>query len=255
MKELVKKDNGKCIHDGHRKRLLETVNNVGLIDLSDVQALEYILFFIFPRGDVNPLAHHLLDRFKNVPTVLEASVEDLMEVKGIGETAAKKIHSLLEVYNYYTNKKLESTPPSTLGDFLDFVEQLLRYRPEEELHIFGVNFSGEIVQGRCFSKGNSSMVGVDMKKVALYVSTFNVPSAYIVHNHPNGSCNASKQDLYSYKKMKGLFGFVGCKLEDSLIIGKDGIYSMERKSIIRIFNEGLEYYQSLLQENSLEGMQ
>ena len=90
MKEVTKVNNEKCVHDGHRKRLLDTVNAVGLIGLSDIQALEFILFFIIPRGDVNPLAHRLLDRFKNVPTVLDASVEDLMEVKGVGETAAKR---------------------------------------------------------------------------------------------------------------------------------------------------------------------
>ena len=60
----------KTMHDGHRKRLTATVHKVGLDGLSDVQALEYILFYIFPRGDVNPLAHRLLSRFNNVPTVL-----------------------------------------------------------------------------------------------------------------------------------------------------------------------------------------
>ena len=90
MKDSDKDEKGKCIHDGHRKRLTETVNRVGLDGLSNIQVLEYILFFIFPRGDVNPLAHRLLDRFENVYTVLEASVEDLMDVKGIGEMAAQK---------------------------------------------------------------------------------------------------------------------------------------------------------------------
>ena len=44
----MKKDN---IHEGHRKRLIETVSKVGLDNLSDIQALEFILFYIFPRGD------------------------------------------------------------------------------------------------------------------------------------------------------------------------------------------------------------
>ena len=75
MEEIkIKSKNKKCIHDGHRKRLVDTVDQVGLYGLSDVQALEYILFFIFPRGDVNPLAHRLLDRFNDTQTVLEASV-------------------------------------------------------------------------------------------------------------------------------------------------------------------------------------
>ena len=85
----------KCIHDGHRKRLIDTVNKAGLDTLSEVQALEYILFFIFPRGDVNPLAHRLLDRFGDIATVLDAPIEDLVMVEGMGETSAKKMHSSL----------------------------------------------------------------------------------------------------------------------------------------------------------------
>lgn len=249
MKETTKSENGKCIHDGHRKRLTQTVNSVGLDGLSKIQVLEYILFFIFPRGDVNPLAHRLLDRFENIQTVLEASIEDLMEVKGVGETAAQKIHSLLEIFYYYTNEKLKSQPLKSLGDFLDYAEQMLRYRAEEELHIFGVNTSGEIVQGRCLAKGNLSMVGIEMRDIALYISTFKVPGAFLVHNHPGGSCIASKQDELSFIKMKGVFNFAGCRLIDSLIIGKDGIYSMERQTTIRVFSEGLEYLQSLFLED------
>lgn len=252
MKEVTKVNNEKCVHDGHRKRLLDTVNAVGLIGLSDIQALEFILFFIIPRGDVNPLAHRLLDRFKNVSTVLDASVEDLMEVKGVGETAAKKIHSLVEVFNYYTNKKLSEQPPSSLGDFLDYVEQLLRCRNEEEVYLFGVNIAGEVMQGRCFGKGGTAMVSLNMRDIALYVSTYKMPGAYIVHNHPGGSCMASKQDNLSYEQMLGLFSFSGCKLIDSLIIGIDGIYSMARQSKIRIFTRGVEYDQALFLEDMLE---
>ena len=252
MKDSDKDEKGKCIHDGHRKRLTETVNRVGLDGLSNIQVLEYILFFIFPRGDVNPLAHRLLDRFENVHTVLEASVEDLMEVKGIGEMAGQKIHSLLEVFYYYTAEKLNYQPLKTLGDFLDYVEQLLRYRAEEELHVFGVNISGEVEQGRCLAKGNNTLVGVNMRDIALYVSTAKVKKAYLVHNHPGGSSTPSEQDKMSYDRMKGIFTFTGCRLADSFVIGKDGIYSMERKSIIRVFSEGLEYLQSLLLEDSQE---
>ena len=51
------------MHAGHRNRLLNTIYAVGIENVSDVQAMEFILFYIFPRGDVNPLAHRLLYEF------------------------------------------------------------------------------------------------------------------------------------------------------------------------------------------------
>ena len=237
------------IHEGHRKRLIETVYKVGLDNLSDVQALEFILFYIFPRGDVNPLAHRLLERFHNTATILEASVEDLMEVEGMGKTSSQKLHSLLEILYYYTLQKSNTQDClKTLGDFYDYIEQLLRYRMEEELYLFGVNSSGEVVKGRRFARGSLDMVRIELRDIALYISTYKVKAVFLVHNHPEGSCKASTQDEISYEKLKGVFNFSGCKLLDSLVVGKDGIYSMEKHSMQRIFSEGLEYLQELFQE-------
>lgn len=58
------------IHQGHRQRLTNLVDNAGLENLSDVQAVEYLLTFVFPRGDVNPLAHRLLNHFGNIANIL-----------------------------------------------------------------------------------------------------------------------------------------------------------------------------------------
>lgn len=238
----------KTMHDGHRKRLTATVHKVGLDGLSDIQALEYILFFIFPRGDVNPLAHRLLARFNDVPTVLEASVEDLMEVKGMGEASAQKLQSLLEIFYYYTQTKAcNGNELKTMGDFYDYLEQLLRFRTNEELFIFGVNNMGEVVQGRRFSRGDGVHVEIDMKEIALYISTHKVQAVFVVHNHPTGSAKESGLDRETFMKLKEAFKFQGCSLIDSIIVGKDGIYSMTNKGFVRLFNQGVEYLQALLQ--------
>ena len=238
----------KTMHDGHRRRLTATVHKVGLDGLSDVQVLEYILFFIIPRGDVNPLAHRLLARFNNVPTVLEASVEDLMQVKGMGESSAQKLQSLLEIFYYYTQVKVcNGDNTKTMGDFYDYLEQLLRFRDEEELFIFGVDNMGEIVKGRRFTRGSAVAVELNMKEIALYISTHKVQAVFVVHNHPTGSAKESGMDRETFEKLKLAFQFQGCSLIDSIIVGKDGIYSMTSKGFVRLFSQGVEYLQALLQ--------
>lgn len=238
----------KTMHDGHRKRLINTVHKVGLDGLSDVQALEYILFFVFPRGDVNPLAHRLLARFNDIPTVLEASVEDLMMVKGMGEASAQKLHSFLEIFYFYTQTKVcNSGNVQTMGDFYDYLEQLLRFRSEEELFVFGVNNMGEIVQVRRFARGSAEHVEIDMKEIALYISTHKVQAVFVVHNHPMGSAKESTMDRQTYDELKLAFKFQGCSLIDSIIVGQDGIYSMTSKGFARLFSRGVEYLQALLQ--------
>ena len=88
-------------HDGHRKRLREQFTREGLDPFTEIQALELILFPIIPRRDTNPIAHDLLDRFGSFAQVLEAPVEELKKVDGIGDNAAAYLHMILDAGRYY----------------------------------------------------------------------------------------------------------------------------------------------------------
>ena len=89
------------IHDGHRQRLKERFLRGGLDNFTDVQVLELALFYCIPRKDTNPIAHALLDHFGSLSQVLEASVEELQKVPGIGENTAIFLSMLTQVGRYY----------------------------------------------------------------------------------------------------------------------------------------------------------
>lgn len=86
----MKKDNDGKMHEGHRQRLLELALNAGVDNMSEVQVVELFLTYIFPRGDVNPLAHRLLQEYETFTQIVDADVNDLMRIEGINERAAKK---------------------------------------------------------------------------------------------------------------------------------------------------------------------
>ena len=114
-------------HDGHRKRLLDLVVNAGIDNMSDIQIVEYMLTYIFPRGDVNPLSHRLLDTYGNLTNIIDASSTDLMTVKGINERSAKKISMLGELFYAYSTAKLrKKCKVDCKADVLDIVEDVLR---------------------------------------------------------------------------------------------------------------------------------
>ena len=68
----------KNMHAGHRMRVIESYSRIDLDALSPHQVLEYILFYVFPRGDVNPLAHRLLDKCKMFSTQILMSYVKFM---------------------------------------------------------------------------------------------------------------------------------------------------------------------------------
>ena len=59
------------IHDGHRGRMKEEF--LARPDsFPDHKLLELLLFYANPRGDTNPLAHALMERFGSLAGVLDA---------------------------------------------------------------------------------------------------------------------------------------------------------------------------------------
>lgn len=97
------------IHTGHRQRLKERFLKEGLDHFDEHQVLELLLFYCIPRIDTNPLAHALLERFGSLAQVLEAPVEELEKVPGIGSNAATFLSLTTAVGRYYlVNRSIQT---------------------------------------------------------------------------------------------------------------------------------------------------
>ena len=71
------------IHDGHRQRM-KAEFLARPQTFPDHKLLEVLLFYANPRGDTNPAAHALMERFGSLAGVLDALPEELEKVPGIG---------------------------------------------------------------------------------------------------------------------------------------------------------------------------
>lgn len=88
-------------HKHHRQRLKERFLQEGLDSFDPVNILELMLFYAIPQGDTNPTAHRLLDTFGSLSGVMNASVENLCQVKGVGQHAATLIKLFAAVVRPY----------------------------------------------------------------------------------------------------------------------------------------------------------
>ena len=89
------------VHEGHRQRLKQRFADHGERVFDDHQLLELMLFYAVPQGDVNPLAHRLINHFGSFAAVLDASPEDLRQVKGVGEHTALYLSMFPQVMRRY----------------------------------------------------------------------------------------------------------------------------------------------------------
>lgn len=98
------------VHDGHRDRLKARYIEHGLGNFNELNALELLLFYGIPRKDTNILAHRLLEKFGSLSGVFDASVYELMEVQGIGESAAVLISMIPQIMRKSLISEGDSNP-------------------------------------------------------------------------------------------------------------------------------------------------
>ena len=96
------------IHENHRARMQERVAHNGMESLAEHEVLEYMLYLAIPRQDTNPLAHRLIDHFGSFCRVMEATPQELMQVKGVGPRSAQLISDIMEFGRYQSSTAEET---------------------------------------------------------------------------------------------------------------------------------------------------
>ncbi|MBR1890806.1 MAG: hypothetical protein IJ817_03930 [Clostridia bacterium] len=229
-------DKKKPLHDGHRERLSELMLNAGIENVSKIQAVEYFLTYIFPRGDVNPLAHRLLDKYETFANIIDAEVSDLCTVEGINTRSARKIKLFGEMIGLYSSSKLSSKINlRNTGEFLDLLEQLLRLQSTENLYLFAIDHDFNLIQKRKYDLKKVRSVGISPYDLFNFIASTKLSYLIVAHNHPNGTARPSPDDHDAVIYIENLLATFDCKLIDSFIVGKDGIYSETQNSFVRTF--------------------
>jgi len=225
----------KNIHSGHRERLTEFVENAQIENVSEIQAVEFFLTYIFPRGDVNPIAHRLLDAFGNYANILNASENELCKVEGINKRSAKKIRLAKALHSYYNSSRLQEKLDITDNKlFFDFLEELFRVDDTENLYLFAINNKYKIFNKRHFDLKNVREVGINPIELYDFISSAHPNFLIVAHSHPNGSAQASKTDYEALNYLETLLEPIqNVSLLDSIVVGIDGIFSCKQKSFIR----------------------
>ncbi len=100
------------VSEGHRDRLRKRFRE-SPGSLTEAERLELLLTYAIPRRDVAPLATTLIARFGDLKSVVDAPVEQLAEVNGVGEATAAFFH-LLQMLTADSSTKSDEVPASSL---------------------------------------------------------------------------------------------------------------------------------------------
>ena len=217
------------LHGGHRQRLRQRFVQEGLDNFTEVQLLELLLFYSIPRIDTNEIAHRLLTRFGSLSQVLEAPVEELQKVEGIGENSAVLLHLIPEVTRYYqVNRITNEKVLNTIEKCGQYLIPFFLGRRNETVYLLCLDAKCKLLCCREISEGSVNAASISVRKIVETALSANATSVIIAHNHPSGMAMPSGEDIETTHRIASALKAVDVILADHIVVCDDDFVSMRQ---------------------------
>ena len=165
---------------------------------------------------------------KGLLSLQHLSVEELMQVKGIGRVKAIRIKCVTEFSKRIAmetfKKGIRFDKPSTIADY--YREQL-RHLEVEQVILVMTDGKNQFLKDCVLSTGTVNMSLVSPREVFMTALKTQAVHILLVHNHPSGDPTPSKEDIEITKKLHEAAGIMNIPLVDHIIIGDNSYRSLK----------------------------
>jgi len=198
------------------------------VDALSMSELLAILLVTGTRGrSVLELAQEILAKFGTISKLLEASISELCEVKGVGKAKAIQLKAAFGVALKVSQARTPLKLAITSQEAYTLVKDDLGRQPQEVLAVILKDIKGRLITYEKISVGTLSEVLVHPRQVFYPAVRHKASSFILAHNHPSGDPTPSAADLELTRHLLRSSRVMGINLEDHLIIGADRFVSLK----------------------------
>lgn len=222
------------IHAGHRQRLKERFLKDGLDNFEEHQVLELLLFYGIPQRDTNEIAHELIRRFGSLSKVLEATPEELGEVKYVGDNVATLFKLITAVARYYqVNCAMREVILPTIDACGKYLVPYFYGRQNETVFLLCLDAKCKVLCCEKVGEGSVNSAGVPIRRIVELALKNNATSAILAHNHPSGLAIPSGEDIQTTRRVALALDAVEIGLVDHIIVADNDWVSMSQSGLYR----------------------
>lgn len=200
--------------------LLSIVIRTGSIEDNSLVLAQKILALNYPQEGILGLLH--------------LSMQELMEVKGIGRVKGAQLLCIGELSRRIwkrmarTNSATFSNPANIANYFIEEI----RHREQELVYIMLLNTKGAMIRDVLISQGTVNTSVVSPREIFVEALKYHAVSLVLVHNHPSGDPSPSRADLSLTHRVKEAGDLIGVRLLDHIIIGDNTYISLKERGIL-----------------------
>ncbi|HBZ67810.1 MAG TPA: hypothetical protein DEO70_13330 [Bacteroidales bacterium] len=195
--------------------------------LSDAE----LIAILIATGSKNESAVDLSKRIlktanDNLLELARRSVNELMQIKGIGQAKAITIIAALEI-----GRRRSSAEPqqrmqiSSSNDAYLALVDVLADHDHEHFWVLLLNRANKVVFRSSISEGTSTGTMVDIKRIIKLALDWKAEGIILGHNHPSGNIKPSASDINLTQRIKNASSFFDLHLLDHIVVGDNVYYS------------------------------
>ena len=218
---------------GHRRRLRERFLKGGLESFPDYEAIELLLTLAIPRKDVKVPAKLAIERFGSLRGVLDAPLEELRKIPGIGEVAPVALRVIRETANRYLQQKSQETFSLANQEVLfDYCRGALGALSHEVFKVIYLDGGYRMLGADTLEEGTIDRAAVYPRRVMDAAIRNRAAALVFTHNHPNGNVAPSEQDKTLTRALVLAAETLQIKVLDHLIVSKDAVFSFRKEGLL-----------------------
>jgi DNA repair protein RadC len=212
----------KLSREGHRKRLRARYIRFGPKAFAeDTKLLELFLTTVIPRKDVRPLAYTLIDTFGSLENVMNAKHEELLQVKGVGESTATLINLVTEI-NFRLDERRSRLAKVILtnSQVRKYCEDVFQDCQNEKLVVVTICGEKEIFRCHTIVEGVIDFDAIPPRAIVECAIFDKASSIIIAHNHKCDESQKPSENLLYKISITGFLNQVGIKIRNFIVIDK-----------------------------------
>lgn len=219
------------------ERPREKLRDKGVANISNSELLAIILGKGVKGESVLVTVQKLILHFGGLQKILEASLDDLMKIRGIGFAKACQLVASFELSKRLLKENIELEKERVRKSAITKPDEIVKYIKAEiedfsKEHFFVVSFD---VRNRILgidktSKGTLSASLVHPRETFESAIRRHAAQIIVAHNHPSGDSEPSEDDIRITKRLYEAGKIMGIELIDHVIITKDSYCSLKDKN-------------------------
>jgi DNA repair protein RadC len=211
-----------------RERLIQ----LGAHVLSDAELLAILLRTGVEGLNAVEVGQALMTEWKGLVGIQKASLDELVEQKGVGLAKATQIKAAIELGKRIAAATPEDRPAiHSPGDAANLVLYEMGALEQEELWVLLLDTRNRVISRKPVYQGSLNSSQVRVGELFRHAIRSNAASIIVIHNHPSGDPTPSPEDIAITRAIVSAGKLLDIDVLDHLVIGLGKYVSLKERGL------------------------